>query len=162
MHSLHMDECIDEVISLYSDMVYRLSYAHTGTREDADDIFQEVFIRLIKYNKTFESEEHRKAWLIRVTINCCNSLWKSTWRKRVTCYEDMSEETAFSMNIPEETELFHALKQLPTKYRVVIHLFYYEEMSIKGIAQLLKQNEATIRSKLFRARQKIKKILEEK
>lgn len=71
---LSTDNEIEETLNKYSLMVYRLAYFQTGTRHDADDIYQEVFLRLIKVNPSFESEEHRKAWLIRVTVNCCNSL----------------------------------------------------------------------------------------
>lgn len=161
LHSLRTSECIDEIISLYSDMVYRLAFSHTGSRHDADDIYQEVFIRLINFDTAFVSEEHRKAWLIKVTINCCNKLWSSAWRRRAVLWEEESNTETKAFEIPEETALFYALQKLPAEYRVAIHLFYYEELSIREIAQILNEKESTIRSRLTRSRKKLKSLLKE-
>ena len=85
--SLRTDESIDEVVERYADMVYRLACAQTGRRDSADDVFQEVFLRLVRRNPTFASEEHRKAWLLRVTLNCCKKLGASAWRRHVVPVE---------------------------------------------------------------------------
>lgn len=89
--SLRTDESIDEVVERYADMVYRLACAQTGRRDSADDVFQEVFLRLVRRNPTFASEEHRKAWLLRVTLNCCKKLGASAWRRHVVPVERLPE-----------------------------------------------------------------------
>ncbi len=81
--SLRTNDCVDEVIEKYADMVYRLAFSRVKNKNDADDIFQEVFLRYIKNEREFETEEHRKAWLIRVTINCSNSFFSSAWIQKV-------------------------------------------------------------------------------
>lgn len=160
VQSLRTDGCIDDVIEYYADMVYRLAVSYTGSRADADDVFQEVFIRLVRKNPRFESEEHRKAWLLKVTINCSKKLLGSSWKRKTVEYDEgINDSMTFEMQ--DDSDLFYAVQKLPPKYRVVIHLFYYEDMSSKDIARSLNQFETTIRSQLSRARKKLKKLLEE-
>nr|WP_315025000.1 sigma-70 family RNA polymerase sigma factor [uncultured Aminipila sp.] len=154
--SLSTDDCIENVVNMYSSMVYRLAFAQTRNKSDADDTFQEVFMRYIKRKPIFETEEHRKAWLIRVTINCSKKLWASTWRKRT---EVLDQSIAFE--IEEEKNLYDELQKLPVKYRAVLHLFYYEDLSIEEISEVLKQKPSTIRTQLTRGRRKLKEILKE-
>jgi RNA polymerase sigma-70 factor (ECF subfamily) len=144
------------VVQAYGDMVYRLAYARTGNRHDADDIFQEVFLRYAKKHPAFESEEHRKAWLIRVTVSRANSLAASLWRKRRAGFRELPQD--FSNQ--EAGELAEALGKLPEKYRQVLHLFYYEDLSVEGIASLTGQKPSTVRSQLTRGRGKLKDLLE--
>ena len=148
---MRTNESIDEVIALYSDMVYRLAFSHTGSKSDADDIFQEVFLRLISCRTPFDSEEHRKAWLIRVTINCCNKLWRCAWRRHTVTLDAL----------PEESDLFCPLQRLSASDRDLLHLFYYEQLSTREIAAIFSQKESTIRSRLTRTRQRLKAILKE-
>ena len=153
MGSLRTDDCIDEVVDKYSNMVYRLALAHMKTKHDAEDVFQDVFLRYISKPRAFESEEHRKAWLIRVTINRCRSLWSAWFRKTETLDEAMVFETE------EENDLFGYLTLLPQKYRSVIHLFYYEDLSVKQISEILNAKESTVRAWLTRARSVLGKKL---
>jgi RNA polymerase sigma-70 factor (ECF subfamily) len=146
IRSLRTDDCIDEVIEKYSEMVYRLALAHAKNLHDAEDVFQDVFYRYISRPRSFENEEHRKAWLIRVTINRSRSLW-SMWFKKS---EELSEEMVFETR--EENDLYEYLKLLPEKYRSVIHLFYQEDMSIRQISEALGTRESTVRTWLTRAR----------
>ncbi|WP_101696516.1 RNA polymerase sigma factor [Clostridium minihomine] len=154
--SLRADDCAEEVILFYRDMVYRLAFARTGTTCDADEIFQEVFLRYIRKHPVFENEEHRKAWLIKVTINCSKKLWGSVWKRKV---EHLEETLPFETK--EDIDLYHELQQLPAKYREVIHLFYYEEMSVEEISKLLNRKNSTVRTQLTRARGLLKNVLEE-
>lgn len=154
--SLRTDDCIDNVVRFYSDMVYRLAFSQMRNKSDADDIFQEVFLRYINKHPHFESEEHRKAWLIRVTINCTKKIWASSWRKKTAPLDDT---IIFESN--EENNLNYELQKLPKKYRAVIHLFYYEDLSITEISEILKQKPSTVRTQLTRARRKLKEILKE-
>lgn len=149
----------EAAINQYADMVYRIAIVQMKSKSDADDIFQETFLRLVKYKDTIEGEEHLKAWLIRVTINCCNKHFNSTWKKKTTSleYENGVEET-YEMEEQDETVL-RAVKELPESYRSVIHLFYYEEYSVKEIARILEQSESTIKTRLSRARDILRKQL---
>jgi RNA polymerase sigma-70 factor, ECF subfamily len=149
----------ETAINQYADMVYRIAIVQMKNKSDADDIFQEVFIRLVKYKETIESEEHLKAWLIRVTTNCCNKQFTSAWNKKTTFLES-EDDISETYEIEEQDEtVFQAVKQLPENYKSVIHLFYYEEYSVKEIAQILEQSESTIKTRLSRARQMLRKNL---
>ena len=144
------------VIRRYSDMVYRLAFARTGNRSDAEDLYQEVFLRYLTRAPAFTSEEHRKAWLLRVAVNCANRFHTAPWRKRT---EPLSE--ALSVPAPEGEDLWEELRRLPERDRTVLHLYYYEDMTTEEIAKLLDRNPATVRSQLLRARAKLKKLLVE-
>ena len=146
----------EAVIRRYSDMVYRLAFARTGNRSDAEDLYQEVFLRYLTKAPAFTSEDHRKAWLLRVAVNCANRFHTAPWRKRT---EPLSE--ALSVPAPEGEDLWEELRRLPEKDRTVLHLYYYEDMTTEEIAKMLDRNPATVRSQLLRARAKLKKLLVE-
>ena len=148
------NDCLEEAVELYSNMIYRLAFSHTRNKSDADDIYQEVFLRYIKTKPQFESEEHRKAWLIRTTVNCCKKLWASAWKNKTVPLEDnIIFETA------EEKSLHCELLKLPAKYRTVIHLFYYEELSVEEIGGILNKKPSAVRMRLTRARRQLKEII---
>jgi len=144
-----------EMVEKYFDTVYRLALSQTQDSHRADDVLQEVFVRYIKTDTEFESEEHIKAWLIRVTINCSKSSFTNSWNKKTV---PLTEDLTFE--IPEQEDLYFAVAKLPKKYRAVIHLFYYEDLSVKEIAQYLKTKETTVKSQLHRGREMLREILE--
>jgi len=151
----------DEALAQYGDMVYRIAMSHTNNqREDADDIFQNVFIKYMTKAPDFESEEHCKAWLIRVTINESCKLFQSTWSQRVTKTDDLSmyggDEKFWEK---EDDGVFQAMQQLPALYRDVLHLFYYEELSIEQIARAVGKKEGTVKSLLHRGRNQLRELL---
>ena len=146
VQSLRTDDCIEEVIAEYSNMIYRLAFAQMKNKHDAEDVFQDVFLRYISKSRVFESEEHRKAWLIRVTVNRCRSLLSAWFRKA----EPLDETMVFE--IKEDNDLFEYLTLLPQKYRSVIHLFYCEDLSVRQISEILNAKESTVRTWLTRAR----------
>lgn len=154
--SLRTDDCTEKVIRYYSNMVYRLAFARTGTKHDADDVYQEVFFRYIKSNPSFKDEEHRKAWLIRVTINCSNDFFSSLWKKKT---QELTNDIIFEQE--ENLNLYIELQKLPQKYREVIHLFYYENMTLEEISVILKRKNSTIRTQLTRARAMLKEFMKE-
>lgn len=158
MNDKSMDYKNEVIISLnkYSNMVFRLAFARTKNNHDANDIMQEVFLRYMKNKKEFKDEEHKKAWLIKTTINCSKTLLTSAWFRKTTSLEDNIVE-----ELKEKSEVYYALLKLSKKYRTVIHLFYYEDMSILEISSLLNVKESTIKSQLNRARNKLKEILKE-
>ncbi len=143
-----------EMTEKYFDMVFRLALMRTKDKYFAEDVCQDVFFKYLKSNKEFETEEHIKAWLIRVTINASKSLLTSSWHKKTVA---LTEDIAFSS--PEKSDLFDQVKKLPVKYATIIHLHYYEDMSITQISKLLSMKESTVKSHLFRGRQKLKTLL---
>lgn len=150
----------ENTVKKYADMVFRIALNECKNREDAEDMVQNTFLKLLQHKKTFSSEEHRKHWLIRVTINECHSLFTSPWRQRTQSLDAVqyraTEEAAEENS--EQSDLFYAVMDLPAKYRHVVYLYYYEEYSIREISTILKTKESTLQTRLMRAR----KILKEK
>lgn len=149
---------MEAAVKRYADMVYRLASVHTQTIQDAEDVFQDVFLKLLRYKKRIVSEEHLKAWLIRVTVNQC--ITKATQAAK---HNVVPLDTALVEGVKEEkeefSELYEAVKQLPLKYRQVIYLYYYDEYKISEIATILKKNESTIKTWLSRGRQMLNHML---
>ena len=144
-------------------MVFRIAYSYTKDTHDADDITQEVFLKLYKTEIQFAADENIKAWLIRVTINQAKSLLKTVWKVRRT---DFSENTASLMNAKAADslsddclDLYQYVEGLKPKYRTIIYLYYYEQYSVKEIAELLKIRTTTVTTQLSRARTQLKEIL---
>lgn len=146
---------IEEVIEKYANMVYRIALTRTGTIENAEDIFQEVFLKYSEKQPKFENEEHEKAWLIRVTINLSKNSKNSAWNKRIVT---LDENIVFENK--EENDVFSAVSELPENYRMVIYLLYYEGYKVKEIAEILKSKEGTIKTWLSRARNMLKEKIE--
>ena len=136
-----------QVMERYGDIVYRLALAQTHSSHDADDVFQEVFLRYLRAAPVFREEEHRKAWLLRVTENCCKKLHGSFWRRHTVALSE-----ALPAQNPEEGELLGLLEGLPPKYRAVLHLYYYEGYATEEIAAILGRSPGTVRSQLSRGR----------
>lgn len=155
MESAYIDQYIEEMLQKYSKMIIRIAAGQVNSMTDAEDIAQEVFVKLMTSAPDFENEVHEKAWMIRVTINLCKDYHKNAWNRKREYLND---------NIParereEEDGLWETVKKLPSKYRNVLYLFYYEDYSINEIAAILKQKESTIGSWLHRARKLLKKEL---
>lgn len=146
------------LVERYGTMVYRQAYARTGSREDAEDITQETFLRLVRAAPDFREEEHCKAWLLRVAANCAGDLHRSPWRRRVVPLEEAGEMSAPEL---ESGDMGEVLLALPEDYRVVVHLYYYEEMSTEEIAHVLGKRKGSIRTRLSRARKRLRQILAE-
>ena len=144
-----------QIVEKYFDMIYRLALSQTKNREHADDVVQEVFLRYIKTDKVFDSEEHIKAWLLRVTINCSHNVFSNSWAQKTV---PISEDIIFDTE--EKGDVYYAVMELPQKYRAVIHLFYYEDMSVDEISNTLNINSSTIKSQLSRGRALLRKKLE--
>lgn len=152
----------EEAVDRYADMVYRLALLRVNNRADADDIFQEVFIRLVRHIDKLESWEHVKAWLIRVTNNCAKKHFNQFWNKNVSQMDETQEiqieESGYSLAEGDGT-VMSAVKSLPEKYRVAVHLFYFEELTVAQIAEVTEQKETTVKSHLHRAREMLKTML---
>lgn len=157
IQSLRTDDCFEEVMKRYSDLIYRIAYANVRVKEDAQDVFQEVWCRYYQKNKIFESEEHRRNWLINVTLKCCKKIYSSVRYKRTVLTDDMS---LLREKLPErDFEIYDAVIRLPEKYRVPVYLYYYEDFSVNEISEITKINASTVRSQMKRGREKLKEIL---
>jgi RNA polymerase sigma-70 factor (ECF subfamily) len=139
-------------------MVYRIAYRYVKNSIDSDDVFSEVFLAYFKKERTFESEEHRKAWLIRVTINCAKDLLAQRAQLQQLHEETLPDQTA--RDADTYMDLHNAIEQLRPEYQEVIKLYYLDDLSVKEIAQILNKNENTIKTQLFRARDTLKSVLE--
>ena len=170
-------------IDEYGDMLFRLCYVRLQNVQDAEDVVQEVFYQYLKSLPDFQSQEHEKAWFLKVALNACRKVWRSAWRRHRSAWQpeeggrredfpdcDWSErEGGSSACGPEERAvrreesrcLLEEVMALPEKYRDVIHLFYYEELSVKEISQVTGRGESTVTSQLTRGRGLLRKSLKE-
>ena len=159
----------------YRDMVYRIAFVQTKSTAQAEDIQQNVFLALVKYSDRIRSEQHLKAWLIRVTQNACKKHFRSLWVKLTVLYDDAlykeqdADEDGAAVPAPEPEEaseqedlVAEMVQALPESSRVVIHLFYYEQMSVREIANALGITEQNVKTRLSRARDKLREQLGER
>jgi len=146
---------MEKIVKRYQDKLFRTAIAIMGSKADAEDIIQEAFIRLFEKNPNFESIGHETAWLVRVTVNLCKSRLRSHWWKKT---EPLLDD--YPTKTDEQQNLMETVLSLPAKYRIVIHLFYYEGCSTKEIADIIGLNESTVRQQLTRARRMLKDYLE--
>ena len=152
------EEQFSHLAKKYMDTVFRLAFNYLKSQSEADDVTQEVLIKLYRTDKDFENEEHIKHWLIRVTINECKKAFLSPW-KRIEPIEDYASTLSFTS--PEHGELFYAVMDLPKKYRVPIFLYYYEDYSCEEISSFLGIANATVRTRLRRGRELLKTKIQE-
>ncbi|HNX15365.1 MAG TPA: sigma-70 family RNA polymerase sigma factor [Oscillospiraceae bacterium] len=154
MHSNELIECVRQAVIRYSDNLRRLAFTYVKSVHSAEDIVQDVFLTYLQKAPEFESAEHEKAWLLRVTINKSRNMLKTGWfRSRF----ELTEEAAYLP--PEQSQVLEAVMALAEKYRLPIHLYYYEGYSIEEIAKLLDTNPATVGTRLARARGLLKQSL---
>ena len=144
------------LVSLYADMILRISYQYLKQTCDAEDICQTVFLKYLTNEPQFDSLEHEKAWIIRTAINACKDHLKSAFFRRTVSLEEAAYVAAPPVR---ETELLDAMKLLPENYRISIYLYYYEEYSAREIGEILGKNELTINQYLSRGRRKLRAIL---
>jgi len=147
---------IEEIVEKHSDMLLRVAFTYMKNISDAEDIVQEVFLRLVREYPSFENDEHEKAWLIRVAVNLSKNRLKTAWFRKTEPIYDMAVNFT-----DEEKFVMDAVMELPSKYRTVILLYYHEGYSIKEIAKILAKKESTISSRLQRARARLKTKLKE-
>lgn len=147
---------IEQVVEKYASTLLRVAFSQMQNRADAEDMVQDAFLKYVEKSPEFTSSEHEKAWLIRVTVNLCRNRLATAWfRKSAPLSEDLPALD------PEETGLLDAISALPAKYRIVIHLYYYEGYSISEISELLGRKLPTVSSQLSRARKLLASSLKE-
>lgn len=154
---MRSEQEVDRAIERYSDTVRRICMIHLKNYDDTEDIFQTVFLKYALSSIVFESEEHEKAWFIRVTINACKDLLKSFFHSRVTSLDDLLEKPAEMQE--DYREVLEAVLSLPKKYRDVVYLHYYEGYTAPAISRILGKNVNTIYTILTRSRQMLREKL---
>lgn len=147
----------NRAIERYADTVRRICMIHLKNHADTEDIFQNVFLKYVLSTAVFESEEHEKAWFIRVTINACRDLLKSFFRSRTVSLDTLLDQPAELTQ--EDHTVLEAVLALPPKYRDVVYLHYYEGYTAPQIGQILKKNVNTIYTLLGRAKQALRETL---
>lgn len=164
-------ELLQKKIDEYSKMLYRIAFLQLRNNQDTEDVVQETFYQYIKNQKEFESAEHERAWLIKVTLNGCRKVWRSAWYRHTDAMPewekvaDLAEtDSGMEKDILQKErnrEILEAVMKLPRKYREVIHLFYFQQMSIKEICTVTERKESTVTSQLTRGRELLRKKLKE-
>lgn len=150
-----------KAVDTYAGTLYRIACTYCRQHADAEDIVQTAFMKLYQTETEFQDEEHIKRWLIRVTVNEARNLCKSFWKKNVTSLESSGMIQPYDFPRPEYSDLYDAVLSLPGKYKIVVHLYYYEDYSVKEIAEILSLKETTIQTQLMRARKQLKIKLKE-
>ena len=148
----------EQIVRTYADMVYRIACRYVRNSIDADDVFSEVFLAYFKKERTFESEEHRKAWLIRVTINCAKDFLEQNTQQLQLNEEIVADHSQADRD--PYMDLYAAIERLRPEYQEVIKMYYLDSLSVREIAQILDKNENTVKTQLARARESLKAYLE--
>ena len=148
---------VNRAIERYSDTVKRLCMIHLKNHADTEDIFQTVFLKYVLSSVSFESEEHEKAWFIRVTINACKDLLKNFFRTHTVALEEVMEQPALMP--PDHREVLEAVLSLPAKYKEVVYQHYYEDYTVPEISGILGKNVNTIYTLLTRSRKMLREKL---
>ena len=154
---MRSEQEVNRAIERYADTVRRICFVHLKNRADTEDIFQTVFVKYLLHGEPFASEEHERAWIIRVTLNACKDLLKSFFRSRTAPLEELTDRA-----MPAETEqreVLQAVLALPVPYRDVIYLHYYEGYTAPEIAGILGKNVNTVYTRLTRARGLLRQAL---
>ena len=154
---MRSEEEVNRAIERYADTVRRLCVIHLKNHADTEDIFQDVFLKYVLSSVSFESEEHERAWFIRVTINACRDLLRRFFRSRVASIDEIAEQAA--PENPDHREVIEAVQSLPARYRDVVYLHDYEGYTAPEIARILGKNVNTIYTLLTRSRQMLREKL---
>ncbi len=143
-------------VNTFSGVIFRTAMCYVKNRTDADDIMQEVFLKLYTSDTYFENDAHAKAWLIKVTSNMCRNLLKTPWKRLI-----QPIETAENMTVASEKDsgLIDVIMKMKSKNRIVLYMHYYEGYSTREIAEILGIKENAVTSQLYRGRKQLKDLL---
>lgn len=154
-----MRQPVQELAASYQGSLFAAVFNVCKNAQDAEDVVQDTFVQYYTSKKEFESEQHIRAWLMRVAVNKAKNINRTFWRRNKISIEDYMETLVFET--PAAETLFETVMQLPDKYRIVIHLYYYEEYAVREIAQILKLSESNVKIRLSRGRAMLKETLKE-
>lgn len=154
-----MRQSVKELAALYQNNLFAAAFNICKNTQDAEDVVQDTFVQYYTTKKEFEDEQHIRAWLIRVAVNKAKNITRTFWRRNKVSIEDYMETLTFET--PEAENLFETVMQLPEKYRIVIHLYYYEDYAVSEIAHILKLSESNVKTRLSRGRAMLREVLKE-
>ena len=154
-----MRQSVQELAASYQGSLFAAAFNVCKNAQDAEDVVQDTFVQYYTTKKEFESEQHIRAWLMRVAVTKAKNVNRTFWRRNKISIEDYMETLVFET--PAAETLFETVMQLPEKYRIVIHLYYYEEYAVREIAQILKLSESNVKIRLSRGRAMLKETLKE-
>lgn len=146
-------------VDTYSNTMYRIACSYCRCHADAEDIVQSAFEKLLRTKTDFQDEEHLKKWLMRVTANEARNLSGSFWKKHMVSWDNTETGQTYEFPNPVHSDLYEAVLKLPLKYRMVVHLYYYEDYPVREIAEIMHLRETTVQTRLMRARKKLKEML---
>lgn len=147
----------EAAVLTFGPAVYRLAFSQLQNKADTEDVFQEVFLRYVEKAPPFQDEEHERAWLLRVTLNCCKDVFRSPFRRHRAQLEEAENLPVWD---PEEEQLLERLQKLSKKDRAVLHLFYWEDLTTEQVAKAVGCSPAAARQRLSRAREKLRRELD--
>lgn len=156
---LDVESFVTKAVNEYSGTIYKVAFHITCNKDDAYDVCQDVFLRLFNNFEKIKDDEHLKAWLIRVAVNCAKSYCTKGFKKNTVPIDDVNENDLIAKN--KEDNTIDKVLKLPEKYRVIIHLFYYQEMSIEEISDTLQIGKSAVKTRLSRGRKLLEKIIRE-
>ena len=154
-----MKQPVEELTERYRDNLFAVAFHVCKNAADADDIVQETFLQYYVTKKEFDSEAHIRAWLIRVAVNKAKNVNRSFWRQHKVPLEEYMESLVFETQ--KEETLFETVMKLPQKYRIIIHLYYYEDYSVREIGEILSLKESNVKVRLSRGLKLLKEALKE-
>lgn len=154
-----MRQSLHELVQLYQGSLFAAAFSICRNTQDAEDVVQDTFVQYYTAKKEFDDEQHVRAWLIRVAVNKAKNANHTFWRRNKLSIEDYMETLVFET--PEAESLFETVMQLPEKYRIVVHLYYYEDYAVSEIADILKLGESNVKIRLARARTMLREKLKE-
>ncbi len=152
----------EEIVRKYSDMIYGVAMRYVRNRTDADDVYSDVFYRYFRRQRTFDSEEHRKAWLLRVTVNCSKDFVMNRGYSEEIQEDMFGSETLYGTTEASAEDILavrEAIKKLDDEHREIIELYYFSGLSVGEIGQMLQKSVNTVKSQLLRGRNKLKELL---
>ena len=150
---------VQQLIECYQNSLYAAAFNTCQNQMDAEDMVQETFVQYYTNKKEFENEQHIRAWLLRVVINKAKNINRTFWKKNRCSLEDYMETLSFPDS--QSRDLVEEVMKLPDKFRIVIHLFYYEDYSVREIAVILKLSESNVKTRLSRGRALLRNSLKE-
>ena len=155
-------EKLEKYFEKYYSLCYRVAFTQVKAHADAEDVAQEVFMRLLRYQPKFACLEHEKAWMIRAALNLSRDFIKSKWRSATVGLDAVAEAEKSYFHVPHlrEYETLWMILQLPERYRNCLYLFYYEDYSIEEISGLLEMPKNTVKTNLRRGREELKKAIQ--
>ena len=156
------NEQYTNAVNLYGDSLFRIAYSICKNKQDAEDAVQNAYLKLYTSRVDFSSNEHMRNYLVKITVNYCKHNFIISWKQKLILTDNFAGDEYYTMEDKDDHYiLYSAVMSLPYKYRIVLHLYYYEDYSVKEISAMISEKETTVQTRLMRARNKLKIMLQE-